>query len=68
MKDTEKHYLINYTKAAEAESLLFEAKKRIRMIDSPLPGEIWEVMEDLDKVTELLREYLSEDNLVESEE
>ena len=64
----EKNYSINYTKVARAESLLFDAKKRIREIDSPLPGEIWGVMEDLDKVTDLLREYLSEDNLVEAEE
>ena len=52
----EKNYSINYTKVARAESLLFDAKKRIREIDSPLPGEIWGVMEDLDKVTDLLRE------------
>ena len=40
----------------------------IKEEDKKLPGEIWGVMEDLDKVTDLLREYLSEDNLVESEE
>jgi len=56
-------YSIDYTKVAEAESALFEAKRKIRRIDSPLPSQLWEAMEDLDRVTELLREYLSEDNL-----
>lgn len=59
---------INYTKVAEAERILFDAKDRIRRIDSPLPGEVWGVMEDLDKVTDLLRQFLSEDNLIEEEE
>lgn len=59
---------IDYTKIQQAESILFEAKRRVRMIDSPLPGEIWGVMEDLDKVTELLRAYLASDNLIQKEE
>ena len=59
---------IDYTKVTEAESLLFEAKEEVRRIDTPLPGEVWGVMEKLDRVSELLREYLSEDNLKEEED
>lgn len=66
--EKERRYTIDYTKIAEAESILFEAKRKIRLIDTPLPSEVWESMEDLDKVTDLLREFLSGDNLVEIED
>lgn len=59
---------IDYTKIAEAERTLFEAVQKIRFIDSPLPGELWGAVEDLEKVKELLRAFLAGDNLLPDEE